>query len=244
MNRTYNRIRTAIGALALAAALTACSSDDAFETSTGLTAIDSPTVSCTSSTYRSLSFEWNNVDGAVQYAYTLTDADGNNMGGGIITGTTTCFDDLDSDADYTFSITAYPAIESDKAPSAETSIVSRTTLIDQEGTFTSDILSSSWSVQLKEISYNTFVVENWYGADGHNLEFIVNTIDNSIIVTNGTPDDATGRTKVTTGSMKIMVKNGVLIDCSNSFFYRLGGLLSLDVKASTGTRTGIDTLEW
>ena len=244
MNRTYHHIRSAIGTLCLTAALTACSSDDAFEASTGLAAINTPTVSCTSSTYRSLSFEWNSVEGAVQYAYTLSDAAGTNVAGGVVTDTKADFDGLNSDADYTFSITAYPAVEADKAPSAAASTTCHTLLIDLDGTFTSSLTSSSWTARLVEKSYNTFVLEKWYGYDGFNLEFIVNAADNSIIVTNGTPDDATGRQKVATGSSKIMVKNGILIDGSNSFFSRLGGKLSLDVRATVGTRTGIDTLEW
>lgn len=237
-------IHTGLFALAILVAVASCSKDDPFEAGTGLTKITAPEVTCTASTYRSLSFSWTPVDGAVQYSYSLKDAAGNLYGGNVTYGTKAFFDGLSSDYPYVFSVIAYPGLDSGKEASSEASLTQKTGLVNNEGTFTSYLASGTWKATLQESSLNTFVLKNWYGQEGYDLEFTVNPVDSTVTVTNGTPDTASGRMIVATGSNKINVKNGVLIDGAKSKFYRLDGMLILNVQASMGSRQGEDTFIW
>ncbi|MGN1229370.1 MAG: fibronectin type III domain-containing protein [Prevotella sp.] len=227
--------------LAASGMLMACNSyDDAFEAGTGQTPIASPVVTCNDATYRTLSFEWQAVNDAVSYSYQLTDAEGEKVDGGVTTSLQATFDRLQSAANYTLTVIAYPALHSGKGASQPAKVEHLTGLIDNEGTMTSSLTNTSWTSRLKETSLNTFVLSTWYGNDDYELEFSVNAADSTINVTNGVLDEATGRMRVATGSNKIMVKNGVLIDGGNSKFDRLSGILTLDVQATTGTKKGTD----
>ena len=139
-------IHTGLFALAILVAVASCSKDDPFEAGTGLTKITAPEVTCTASTYRSLSFSWTPVDGAVQYSYSLKDAAGNLYGGNVTYGTKAFFDGLSSDYPYVFSVIAYPGLDSGKEASSEASLTQKTGLVNNEGTFTSYLASGTSTV--------------------------------------------------------------------------------------------------
>ena len=118
MNTKMKKIAyTAIAALMLLS----CSNDDSTPTP-----IESPAVAQTSATVRTLSFQWDAVDGAMQYLYRLTDANGEEVTADVTSDTSCTIEDLDIDTEYTLSVQAYSVIGSGQSNSNATTITART----------------------------------------------------------------------------------------------------------------------
>ncbi|MGN0232416.1 MAG: fibronectin type III domain-containing protein [Muribaculaceae bacterium] len=241
---TTKRLNILMAAVAMLMAVACNSYDDPYEPASGLPAVATPEITCTANTYCSLSFSWNKVADAVQYSYQLSNSLGVDIAADVTSSTTATFDGLQSGTLYTLRVVAYPAVLASAAPSNAAEISVTTSLIDVVGTYESLILGSRWSAQLVETSYNTFVLKGWYGADGYDLHFTVNSNDGTITINNGELDSATGRMLVATGSSKVMVKKGALIDGKQSYFNREENTLSINVRATNGTREKDDLFTW
>ncbi|MGN0309881.1 MAG: hypothetical protein ACI4C3_04755 [Bacteroides sp.] len=101
--------------LALPVAFTGCSEDDPFEfDDNGKSAINSPSLSETEKTVSQLTFAWDKVDGATQYAYELRDPMEELVSGNVTTETTVSFTGLKDNTTYTLKVWAYTALNSDK----------------------------------------------------------------------------------------------------------------------------------
>jgi predicted phage tail protein len=89
--------------------LAACDDDDVVKTP-----LDSPVAVVTEQGYSTLSFSWDKVTNATQYAYELRDQSGELIDGDVTSGTTATFTGLDDDTPYTLEVWAFAALNSDK----------------------------------------------------------------------------------------------------------------------------------
>lgn len=89
--------------------LTACGDDDVVKTP-----LDTPSATVTDQSYTTLSFSWDKVTNATQYAYELRDPSGELVAGDVTNGTTVTFTGLNDDTQYTLDVWAFAALYSDK----------------------------------------------------------------------------------------------------------------------------------
>lgn len=85
-----------------------CSDDD----NTATTPLDTPVLAGDGATVSSLSFHWDAVEGATQYAYELKDPEGAVALGGVTTSTSLIATGLKDNTTYTLTVWAYAAIGS------------------------------------------------------------------------------------------------------------------------------------
>lgn len=118
--------------LALPVAFTGCSQDDPFEfDDNGKEAIDSPSPVQSATTVSQLTFVWDKVEGAVQYAYELRDPQNELVSGDVTTETTATFTKLKDNTLYTLNVWALTALNSEKKGSPVTSFKAKTDEIIQ-----------------------------------------------------------------------------------------------------------------
>ena len=111
MMKTY-KLYTLLALLGAMSFFTSCDDDEVVKTPLGTTSI-----SQANSTVSSLSFAWEAVTGATQYAYELRDPDEALVKGDVTTATTASFTGLKDNTTYTLSVWAYAALSSDKTTS-------------------------------------------------------------------------------------------------------------------------------
>lgn len=99
-------------------ALTSCKDDEKV-----LTPLPAPEAGLYQATVSSLTFYWDKVANATQYAYELLDPEGEKVSGGVTEGTVAVLTGLKDNTDYKFTVWAYGPFEGDysKSPVAEIS---------------------------------------------------------------------------------------------------------------------------
>lgn len=99
-------------------ALTSCKDDEKV-----LTPLPAPEAGLYQATVSSLTFYWDKVANATQYAYELLDPEGDKVTGGVTEGTVAVLTGLKDNTDYKFTVWAYGPFEGDysKSPVAEIS---------------------------------------------------------------------------------------------------------------------------
>lgn len=118
--------------LALPIAFTGCSQDDPFEfDDKGKESIDTPSLVQSTITVSQLTFEWNEVEGAVQYAYELRDPQEELVSGNVTTSTTATFTGLKDNTIYTLNVWALTALNSEKKGAPVASLKAKTDEIIQ-----------------------------------------------------------------------------------------------------------------
>lgn len=118
--------------LALPIAFTGCSQDDPFEfDDKGKESIDTPSLVQSAITVSQLTFEWNEVEGAVQYAYELRDPQEELVSGNVTTSTTATFTGLKDNTIYTLNVWALTALNSEKKGAPVASLKAKTDEIIQ-----------------------------------------------------------------------------------------------------------------
>ena len=141
----------------------------------------------TASSENGVTFRWDAVPNALEYSYTVTDS----AGAVVISGTT-----VDTyvqligypDGDYTISVAA---LGHDGYSQSETGTTTGTILVYEiyrvKGTYHSAALDSSWTATMVAYSDNSYSILAFYGVEGYNLDFSVNTSDkdNMFTITNG-----------------------------------------------------------
>ena len=104
MNILYNtRLWKFAAAAVISAIFFSCEKDKQEE----LTPLTSPKASLYSSTVSSLTFYWDKIEGASQYAYKLLTTSGEVVDGGVTAGLTATFGGLSDNTTYTFELQAY-----------------------------------------------------------------------------------------------------------------------------------------
>lgn len=151
-------ILTAFAFAMLVPAMVGCSDDKDLvpltATSGGVTNID----------YTTLTFRWEKVTGAVQYSYQLTQTDnGKILNTNVTPFTSASFNDLEPDTEYTLTVYAYAAMDSDNTTSEPIVITGRTKatteLASPIPTMTRDgnIVEISWEETADAIWYEWFL---------------------------------------------------------------------------------------
>lgn len=121
MKRIYSFNLSRLAGIFLLSALcvlSSCKDDD-----TVLTPLPAPEAGLYQATVSSLTFYWDKVANATQYAYELLDPEGEKVSGGVTEGTVAVLTGLKDNTDYKFTVWAYGPFEGDysKSPVAEIS---------------------------------------------------------------------------------------------------------------------------
>lgn len=123
---------------------------------------------------------WQPIDGARDYAYSFTAADGTVIGSGTTYGTSVSFSNVDTGV-YTITVTAQTQQDGfgNSAPATLSIdfVRERQELWRTTGVYTSAILGSEWNATLVAYDDNTYTLLSWYGTDGYNLDFTIDESD-------------------------------------------------------------------
>lgn len=193
--------------------------------------------------------QWQAVDGARDYAYTLTDADGNEINSGSTYDTTVNFTQL-ATGQYTLTLVAQTTQEGFRNSSpAQLSIDftrEREELWRTAGKYTSALLNATWDATLVAYDDNSYTLLAWYGTDGYNLEFSVDQTDANDMFRLGseyTYDSTTDTYSVPTGLSSPAV---VSIQSSGNRCAMEGnaGKGSVVLAVSSGSTSGTDRFAW
>ena len=109
--------------------LSSCKDDD-----TVLTPLPAPEAGLYQATVSSLTFYWDKVANATQYAYELLNPEGDKVTGGVTEGTVAVLTGLKDNTDYKFTVWAYGPFEGDYSKSPVAEISGRTPAIVQLAT--------------------------------------------------------------------------------------------------------------
>lgn len=108
--------------IAVSLGFSSCSDDDVVKTQ-----LEAPAISSDITKATSLSFNWQPVAGATQYAYELYDANDNRVLGDMTSGTTLIATGLEPTTTYTLKVWAYAALTGDKSTSPIATLTATTT---------------------------------------------------------------------------------------------------------------------
>lgn len=150
-----NKLIAMLLSLACTAGFTACDSDNEIKE-----LLESPSVAQEASTYRSLTFSWNQIDNAVQYGYRLVDPNGLAVKSGVTHATSVNITGLQPATTYTLNVWAFSAMDGDYSTPPAVTITatteSLTPLAAPEVTLAdSERLEASWKkvTGAKQYSY-------------------------------------------------------------------------------------------
>lgn len=121
--KTY-KLYTLLALLGAMSFCTSCEDDEVVKTPLGTTSISSA-----NATVSSLTFSWEAVSGATQYAYELRDPDEALVKGDVTTGLTATFTGLKDNTTYTLTVWSYAALSSDKTTSPVAKLTATTAKI-------------------------------------------------------------------------------------------------------------------
>lgn len=121
--KTY-KLYTLLALLGAMSFCTSCDDDEVVKTPLGTTSISSA-----NSTVSSLTFAWEAVSGATQYAYELRDPDEALVKGDVTTALTATFTGLKDNTTYTLTVWSYAALSSDKTTSPVAKLTATTAKI-------------------------------------------------------------------------------------------------------------------
>ena len=132
MKRIYSFNLSCLAGIFLLSALcvlSSCKDDD-----TVLTPLPAPEAGLYQATVSSLTFYWDKVANATQYAYELFSPEGDKVTGGVTEGTVAVLTGLKDNTDYKFTVWAYGPFEGDYSKSPVAEISGRTPAIVQLAT--------------------------------------------------------------------------------------------------------------
>jgi hypothetical protein len=128
MNITINKslllCKSLLIALLATSGFTACSDDD----DATLSALSSPVNENVTATVHTLTFSWDKVNDATQYAYELKNADGDVVAGDVTNKTSVYFSGLNDGATYTLDVWAYAKAYSDQYSKSKIATFTGTTV--------------------------------------------------------------------------------------------------------------------
>lgn len=197
----------------------------------------------------SVIFNWGAVTGTYDYAYTLTDADGNVVDSGSTYSTSVNFTDMQSGT-YTFSVTAQTqnAGYRNSQPGSVTFefVRQREELWRATGSYTSSLLGSSWTAVLVAYDDNSYQLLSWYGVQGCDLNFSLDETDPSDMFRPDptyTYSSSTDSYSVPTGLSTPAAVN-LFASGNRCAFEGSAGSGTIVLRVSDGTNTGNDKFQW
>ena len=183
MKKGIYRILLVLAAITMG--LTSCSDDDVVKSPLDMTSITEG-----AKTVSSLSFSWTSVTGATQYAYELTDSNGQVVIGGITNTTSLLATGLKVNTTYTLNVWSYADIAGDKSTSPIATLQATTNdvvqLADPQATWeqTSAGIVLTWpAVEHADYYYI------WYYDGNSELPINLTTSSNSVTLPNLTLGD-------------------------------------------------------
>ena len=150
-------------------------------TTDALVQLATPAVTATSD--NGLTFIWEAVPNAIDYSYTVVDAEGAVVESGTTRDTYLQLSGLPN-GDYTITVTALAHggySQSEAGNATGTVLISE--LYRVEGIYRSAQLDSSWNATMVAYSDNTYSILSFYGVEGYNLDFTVNTANSGDMFT-------------------------------------------------------------
>ena len=141
----------------------------------------------TSSTDSGLTFLWDAVPNAVEYSYSVADAEGSVVRSDTTSDTYVTLSGMPN-GEYTITVIA---LAHDGYSQSEAATATGSILISElyrvEGTYRSAQLDSSWDATMVAYSDGSYSILAFYGVEGYNLDFKVNasTPDDMFEITNG-----------------------------------------------------------
>ncbi len=141
-------------ALLLAVGFASCGNDDAVTK----TPLYSPALTAGDKTVSTLSFSWNKVEGATQYACKLYTADGTYVCGNVVTQTNFNATGLLANTEYVLKVWAYAAIDGDNSTSPTVELTATTndyTQLDHVAGVTSGSASGVVTITWPEVEHAT-----------------------------------------------------------------------------------------
>ena len=157
-------------AIVLPAIMAACSDDD---DEAVLTPLATPAPAVSASGVAALTFEWEKVEGAVQYAYELRDEADELVAGDVTTACTATFAGLEPATTYTLDVWAFAAIGSERSSSPVATLTATTDAIvplaAPELTVTVDgkTVTAAWTAVPDAEIYTCY----YLSADGERTDF-------------------------------------------------------------------------
>ena len=132
---------------------------------------------------------WNDVDNAAYYSYTCKSDNGTDVSG-TTTDTSVSFSGLKT-GDYTVTVTA--CSENEAYSTSETATVTFSYVETKDEIWrvkgsVDDGAGKTWTATLVAWSNGSYTLKSWYGTEGYDLEFYVNS-DATITVTNRTTSE-------------------------------------------------------
>ena len=192
---------------------------------------------------------WEAVDGARDYAYSLTDADGNTVASGSVYSTSTTFSAMKTGS-YTFTLTAQTVTEGfrDSTPATMSFdfVREHEEIWRTSGTYASALLDTSWAAELIAYDDNSYRLLSWYGAEGYDFAFSLDESDASDMFrpdASYTHNASTGAYTVPTGLASPANVN-VFASGNRCAFAGSAGSGSIILNVSDGSKTGNDKFTW
>lgn len=146
-------------------------------TTIALKAIGTPTLSCNLQGGKYV-VTWKSVSNATEYAYILTNADGEVVKSGTTDSRSLSFSNLKT-GDYTIAVKALSS-KGGYEPEGEYANLAFTVeeifLWKAEGTYWSEIYGQSWTATIVCYDENNYSIQGWYGVEGYDIEFEVDPI--------------------------------------------------------------------
>lgn len=162
----FNKTATIMALASLLFGSFGCSEDNT------LTPLDGTVAELKGSSFNSLSFSWSKVKGAIQYSYQLSEtATGEILVRDVTQSTTASFSDLKASTDYTLTVLAYAALESDYTTSEPVVLTART----------ADIVPLDTPVLEWSREVNTFYVEWGAVESAQYYYYVLYDGDNNVI---------------------------------------------------------------
>ncbi|MCI6201665.1 MAG: fibronectin type III domain-containing protein [Paraprevotella sp.] len=157
--------------------MTSCSDDDVVKTQ-----LDAPTVSAGYKTVSCLSFNWDPVEGATQYAYELRDPEGTLVNGDVTTTTSVLATGLKPNTTYTMTVWAYAAVTGNKSTSPIATITATTNEVIPLASPTPTAAPGNGGITIvwPEVEHATAYIVS-YENNGENIS--ITTTTNSVVLT-------------------------------------------------------------
>ncbi len=166
-------------AIMVCMSLTSCSSDDVVKTP-----LDTPSIIQGETKVSSLSFSWQAVSGATQYAYELYDANEQLVKGDVISTTSMIITGLMPNSTYTLKVWAYAALTGDKSTSPIATLTATTNATIALGTPVPEVSSSNGRITIvwPSVEHATSYSYTYKDESGKTVQGETN--DNSITLFN------------------------------------------------------------
>lgn len=214
-----------------------------------LTTMQTPTNVSVTSSINTVVVSWDEVQGASDYAYKVTNSKGDVVKEGTTTATSFQIPGMVTDT-YALTLITQIDVAGYRNSKPYYGNFSHTRVREQiwevETVYTSSLLDKSWPVTVVAYDDQSYTVKNWYGVEGKNLEFKLDLGNaNDMFKINGsyTAGTEAGSYVIPTG---LETPANVTLTCANNQSMMTGnaGKGDIQLKVSANGKSGVDTIQW